>query len=112
MKKSKKSLKDSLIESGVFGVLGFLAATLLPIAIWKTEEGNKFILNGEAWLPFVLSPAFALLGTAFMAGYVGFKEKFVTVDKRGEKSYSLFWLVFIMLTLLSLGVAIEAVMEA
>lgn len=107
-----KKLTASLRESGVFGVLGFLASTLLPIAIWKTDEGNKLILSGELWLPFVLSPVFAFIGTLFMAGYVGFKEKFVYTNDSQEKTYSLFWSVFLLLTLIGLGVALEAVMEA
>ena len=68
-----KKVIQNLREAGIFGVMGFLAGTLLPIAIWKTDAGNAFILNGGGWLPFLLSPAFALLATAFMAGYVNFK---------------------------------------
>lgn len=102
-----------LREAGIFGVLGFLAGTLLPIAIWKTDAGNAYILNGGGWLPFLLSPVFALLGTVFMAGYINFKEKFVTVDPiDGTKSYSAFWLILIIMQILGVLVALEAVMEA
>jgi len=108
-----KKVIQNLREAGIFGVLGFIAGTLLPIAIWKTDAGNTFILNGGGWLPFLLSPAFALLGTAFMAGYIDFKEKIMYKDPvTGEITFSLFWGIFFMMVILGLGVALEAVMEA
>ena len=108
-----KKVIQNLREAGIFGVMGFLAGTLLPIAIWKTDAGNAFILNGGGWLPFLLSPAFALLATAFMAGYVNFKEKFSYYDdETGELTYSLFWGVLVIMIILGLGVSLEAVIEA
>jgi hypothetical protein len=102
-----------LRESGIFGVLGFLVGTLLPIAIWKTPEGNAFILSGGGWLPYLLSPFFALLGTAFMAGYIDFKEKLVTIDPiDGTKALSAFWSIFGLMEVLGILIALEAIMEA
>jgi hypothetical protein len=104
---------SKLREAGIFGVLGFLAGTLLPIAIWKTDAGSSYILSGGSFLPYLLSPTFALLGTVFMAGYVNFKEKFITVDPiDGTKAYSAFWLILIIMQILGVLVALEAVMEA
>jgi len=99
-------------EAGVFGVIGFLVATLLQIAIWKTDAGRQWIYGGGQWLVFLLTPIYALIGSSIMVGYVGFKDKFSANDDRGNKIYSAFWLVFILLEIMGLLIAIEAILEA
>lgn len=99
-------------EAGVFGVIGFLFSTLLQVAIWKTDEGVQWIYNGGQWLVFALTPLFAVFGASIMVGYIGFKDKFVAKDDQGNRIYSAFWLVSIVLEIISLLIALEAVLEA
>jgi hypothetical protein len=99
-------------EAGVFGVIGFLVATLFQIAIWKTDEGRQWIYNGGQWLVFALTPFYSLVGAAIMVGYIGIKDKFSAKDDQGNRIYSAFWLVAILLEIISLLIALEAVLEA
>lgn len=99
-------------ETGLFGVIGFLVATLFQIAIWKTDEGRQWIYDGGQWLVFVLTPVYSLIGSAIMVGYIGFKDKFVAKDDQGNSVYSAFWLVYLLLQFMSFLIALEAVLEA
>jgi hypothetical protein len=99
-------------EAGVFGAIGFLFSTLLQIGIWKTDIGRQWIYDGGQWLVFVLTPVYALMGSIIMVGYVGFKDKFVGKDDQGNRIYSAFWLVAILLEIIGLLIALEAVLEA
>lgn len=101
-----------LKEAGLFGVIGFLVATLFQIAIWKTPEGRQWIYNGGQWLVFLLTPVYSVIGSAIMVGYIGFKDKFVAKDDQGNNVYSAFWLVCILLEVMGLLIALEAVLEA
>lgn len=101
-----------LREAGLFGVIGFLFSTLFQIAIWKTDEGRQWIYNGGQWLVFALTPIYSLIGSAIMVGYVGFKDKFACKDDQGNRYYSAFWSVAILLEVISFLIAIEAVLEA
>lgn len=99
-------------EAGLFGVIGFLLSTLLQIAIWKTDEGRQWIYDGGQWLVFLVTPIFALVGASIMVGYVGIKDKFSAKDDQGNSVYSAFWLVAILLEIIGLLIALEAVLEA
>lgn len=99
-------------EAGLFGVIGFLFSTLLQIGIWKTEEGRQWIYNGGQWLVFLITPIFALVGASIMVGYVGIKDKFSAKDDQGNRIYSAFWLVSILMEIMGLLIAIEAILEA
>lgn len=99
-------------EAGIFGALGFLFGTLAQIAIWKTDVGSQWILNGGGWLAFALTPFYAILSSALMTGYFGFKDKFVGKDNDGNKVYSAFWSVALLMEFMGILIAIEAILEA
>lgn len=99
-------------QAGIFGALGFLFATLGQIAIWKTDAGREFIYGGGQWLVVLLTPIFAILGSALISGYFGFNEKLSAKDDQGNKVLSLFWAAAIILQFMGILIAIEAILEA
>lgn len=101
-----------LREAGIFGALGFLFATLGQIAIWKTDAGREWIYGGGQWLVFLITPIFAILGSAIISGYFGFKDKISGKDDQGNRVLSMFWAVAIILQFMGILIAIEAVLEA
>jgi hypothetical protein len=101
-----------LRQAGLFGALGFLFATLGQVAVWKTDAGREFIYGGGQWLVFLLTPIFAILGSAIISGYFGFKDKLSGKDDQGNKVLSMFWALVIMLQFMGILIAIEAVLEA
>jgi len=111
-RKLKLNNMKKIREAGVFGAIGFLFSTLLQIGIWKTDIGRQWIYDGGQWLVFALTPVYALMGSIIMVGYVGFKDKFVGKDDQGNRIYSAFWLVAILLEIIGLLIALEAVLEA
>ena len=98
--------------AGIFGALGFLFATLGQIAIWKTDAGREWIYGGGQWLVFLITPIFAILGSAIISGYFGFKDKISGKDDQGNRVLSMFWAVAIILQFMGILIAIEAVLEA
>jgi hypothetical protein len=101
-----------LRQAGIFGAIGFLFATLGQIAIWKTDAGREWIYGGGQWLVFLITPIFAILGSAIISGYFGFKDKLSGKDDQGNKVLSMFWALVIMLQFMGILIAIEAVLEA
>jgi hypothetical protein len=101
-----------LRQAGIFGAIGFLFATLGQIAVWKTDAGREFIYGGGQWLVFLLTPIFAILGSAIISGYFGFNEKLSAKDDQGNRVLSLFWAVVAILQFMGILIAIEAVLEA
>lgn len=101
-----------LRQAGLFGVIGFLFATLGQVAVWKTDAGREFIYGGGQWLVFLLTPIFAILGSAIISGYFGFKDKLSGRDDQGNKVLSMFWAVVAILQFMGILIAIEAVLEA
>jgi cytochrome b len=99
-------------KAGIFGALGFLFGTLVQIAIWKTDEGTQWIYNNGGLLPFALTPIYAVLSAALMTGYFGFKDKFIGKDDKGNRVFSAFWSVALLMEVMGILVAIEAVLEA
>jgi hypothetical protein len=99
-------------QAGIFGAIGFLFATLGQIAIWKNDASREFIYGGGQWLVFLVTPIFAILGSAIISGYFGFKDKLSVKDDQGNKVLSLFWAVAIILQFMGILIAIEAVLEA
>jgi cytochrome b len=101
-----------LRQAGIFGALGFLFGTLAQIAIWKTDVGTQWIYNNGGLLVFALTPIYAILSSALMTGYFGFKDKFVGKDDQGNRVFSAFWAVALLMQVMGILVAIEAVLEA
>jgi hypothetical protein len=98
-----------LRELGILPAIGFLLATLGQIGFWRWQV--DLILNGYKYLPFAVAPLFAFLGAWLMVGKVSFsywKES----DNNGNSAYNVFLAVGLLLLILSLGVAFEAVSEA
>jgi hypothetical protein len=98
-----------LREYGIIPAIGFLLATLGQIGFWRWKV--DLILNGYKYLPFAVAPLFAFLGAWLMVGKVSFsywKES----DNNGNSAYNVFLAVGLLLLILSLGVAFEAVSEA
>jgi hypothetical protein len=98
-----------LRELGIFSAIGFLLGTLGQIGFWRWKV--DLILNGYKYLPFATTPVFAFFAAWLMVGKVSFKywsEK----DNDGNKAYNVFLGVFIMMLILSLGIAYEAISEA
>ena len=98
-----------LREYGILPAIGFLLATLGQIGFWRWKV--DLILNGYKYLPFAVAPLFAFLGAWLMVGKVSFsywKES----DNNGNSAYNVFLAVGLLLLILSLGVAFEAVSEA
>ena len=98
-----------LREVGIISAIGFLLGTLGQIGFWRYKV--DLILNGYKWLPFVVAPLFAFVSAWIMVGKVSFhywSEK----DNDGNKSYNTFLAVLILMFVMSLGISIEAVLEA
>jgi hypothetical protein len=98
-----------LRELGIIPAIGFLLATLGQIGFWRWKV--DLILDGYKYLPFAVAPLFAFLGSWLMVGKVSFsywKES----DNNGNSAYNVFLAVGLLLLILSLGVAFEAVSEA
>lgn len=98
-----------LRELGIISAIGFLLGTLGQIALWRYKV--DLILNGYKYLPFAIAPLFAFLSSWLMVGKVSFSywsEK----DNDGNKAYNVFLAVAIVMLVLSLGIAFEAISEA
>lgn len=98
-----------LRELGIISAIGFLLGTLGQIGFWRYKV--DLILNGYKYLPFAIAPLFAFLASWLMVGKVSFKywsEK----DNDGNKAYNVFLAVAIIMLVLSLGIAFEAISEA
>jgi len=98
-----------LRELGIISAIGFLLGTLGQIGFWKHYV--DIILSGYKWLPFAAAPVFAFFASWLMVGKVSFKY-FSEKDNDGNKSYNVFIAVAIVMLVLSLGIALEAVFEA
>ena len=98
-----------LRELGIFSAIGFLLGTLGQIGFWRHYV--DLILNGYKYLPFATTPLFAFLASWLMVGKVSFSywsEK----DNDGNKAYNVFLAVALLMLILSLGIAFEAISEA
>jgi hypothetical protein len=98
-----------LREVGIISAIGFLLGTLGQIGFWRYKV--DLILNGYNWLPFATAPVFAFLSAWLMVGKVSFKN-FSEIDNDGNKAYNVFIAVSIIMLVLSIGVAVEAVLDA
>jgi len=98
-----------LRELGILSAIGFLLGTLGQIGFWRHYV--DLILNGYKWLPFALAPVFAFVAAWLMVGKVSFKN-FSQVDNDGNNSYNVFLAVVIVMLVLSIGISIEAILEA
>ena len=98
-----------LREVGIISAIGFLLGTLGQIAFWKHYV--DIILSGYKWLPFAAAPVFAFLSAWLMVGKISFKN-FSETDYDGNKAYNVFLAVLIGMFVLSLGISLEAILEA
>jgi hypothetical protein len=98
-----------LREVGIISAIGFLLGTLGQIGFWRYKV--DLILNGYSWLPFAVAPIFAFISAWVMVGKVSFAY-FSEVDNDGNKAYNTFVMVAIAMLVLSIGISIEAVLEA
>jgi len=98
-----------LREYGIISAIGFLLATLGQIGFWRWKV--DLILNGYKYLPFAVAPLFAFLGAWLMVGKVSFSY-WKETDNNGNSAYNVFLAVGLLLLILGLGIAFEAVSEA
>ena len=98
-----------LREVGIISAIGFLLGTLGQIGFWKYKV--DLILNGDKFLPFAVAPLFAFVSAWIMVGKVSF-HYFSEVDNDGNKAYNTFLLVALGMLVMSIGISIEAVLEA
>jgi hypothetical protein len=98
-----------LRELGIIPAIGFLLGTLGQIGFWRWNV--DLILNGYKFLPFIVAPAFAFLTAWLMAGKVSFSY-WSENDNNGNKAYNLFLAVGLLMLMISLGIAFEAISEA
>jgi len=98
-----------LREVGIFTAIGFLLGTLGQIGFWRHYV--DLILNGYKYLPFAVTPVFAFLSAWLMVGKIDI-HYFSETDNDGNKAYNVFLGVLIMMLILSLGIAFEAISEA
>jgi len=98
-----------LREYGILPAIGFLLGTLGQIGFWRNKV--DLILEGYKYLPFATAPLFAFLATWIMVGKISFKN-WSEVDNDGNKAYNTFLAVGILMLLISLGIAFEAISEA
>jgi hypothetical protein len=98
-----------LREYGIIPAIGFLLATLGQIGFWRMKV--DLILNGYKYLPFAVAPLFAFFGAWLMVGKVNFSY-WKETDNNGNSAYNVFLAVALLLLILSMGVAFEAVSEA
>jgi hypothetical protein len=98
-----------LREYGILPAIGFLLGTLGQIGFWRWKV--DLILEGYKYLPFATAPVFAFLAAWLMVGKVNFsywKES----DNNGNKAYNVFLAVGLLMLILGLGIAFEAISEA
>jgi len=98
-----------LRELGIISAIGFLLGTLGQIGFWR--QYVDLILSGYKWLPFAIAPVFAFVSAWLMVGKISFhywSEK----DNDGNKSYNVFLAVLIVMFVMSLGISLEAILEA
>lgn len=98
-----------LRDLGIISAIGFLFGTLGQIGFWKHYV--DLILNGYKWLPFAVAPVFAFVSAWLMVGKISFKN-FSETDNDGNKAYNVFLAVAIGMFILSLGISLEAILEA
>jgi hypothetical protein len=98
-----------LREVGIISAIGFLLGTLGQIGFWRYKV--DLILNGYKWLPFAVAPLFSFLAAWLMVGKISF-HYWSETDNAGNKSYNVFLAVLILMFVMSLGISIEAVLEA
>jgi len=98
-----------LRNNGIIQSIAFLFCTLGQIGFWRYNA--DLILNGYGFLPFLTAPLFAFISAWIMAGKVSFKN-FTEVDKNGNKVFNLFLAIAIVMLMFSIGISIEAVLEA
>jgi hypothetical protein len=98
-----------LRELGILSAIGFLLGTLGQIGFWRNYV--DLILIGYKWLPFATAPLFAFLSSWLMVGKVSFKN-FSETDNDGNKAFNVFLAVAIVMLVLSIGISIEAILEA
>ena len=98
-----------LREVGILSAIGFLLGTLGQIGFWRYKV--DLILEGYKYLPFALTPVFAFLAAWLMVGKVSF-HYWSETDNDGNKSYNVFLAVAILMLILGLGIAFEAISEA
>ena len=98
-----------LRELGIISAIGFLLGTLGQIGFWRWKV--DLILNGYKYGPFATAPLFAFLAAWLMVGKINlsyWKES----DNNGNEAYNAFIAVGLLMLLLSLGIAFEAISEA
>jgi hypothetical protein len=98
-----------LRELGIISAIGFLLGTLGQIGFWRHYV--DLILNGYKWLPFAIAPLFAFLSAWLMVGKISF-HYWSETDNDGNKSYNVFLAVLIVMFVMSLGISLEAILEA
>jgi len=98
-----------LREYGILPAIGFLLGTLGQIGFWRYKV--DLILEGYKYLPFATAPVFAFLATWLMVGKVNFSY-WKETDNNGNSAYNVFLAVGLLMLILGLGIAFEAVSEA
>ena len=98
-----------LRELGIISAIGFLLGTLGQIGFWRHYV--DLILNGYKWLPFAIAPLFAFLSAWLMVGKISL-HYWSETDNDGNKSYNVFLAVLIVMFVMSLGISLEAILEA
>jgi hypothetical protein len=98
-----------LREVGMISAIGFLLGTLGQIGFWRHYV--DLILNGYKWLPFAIAPVFAFVSAWLMVGKISF-HYWSETDNAGNKSYNVFLAVLIVMFIMSLGISLEAILEA
>jgi uncharacterized Tic20 family protein len=91
------------MKKGLLNLVAFLVLVAGPIVFWISEKGLALRQEGFSWIPFVEAPVIALI-MAFIVGGTP-KGQVVGQDDQENKLISLFWGVFIMLTVALVGVA-------
>jgi len=98
-----------LRELGIISAIGFLLGTLGQIGFWRYYV--DLILNGYKWLPFAITPVFAFFAAWLMVGKISF-HYWSETDNDGNNSYNVFLAVLIVMFVMSLGISLEAILEA
>lgn len=99
------------MKQGLINLLVFLAVTVGPLAFWKSDFGYALLEKGYGWVAYVSAPVIGLI-FALVASEGKIGKGFVTKDEQGVKMYNVFWGVFVVITVILLGISIGVNIEA
>jgi len=91
------------------GLIAFIVLVILPLVFWLEGYGYTMRQNGFGWLVYLLAPITAAIFAFVVSGKPG--KGLITRTDQGNIILSRFWWVFILLTVVNIGIAIMLSIE-